>query len=424
MTGQSSASAVRRLVIVLMILICASVMASAQFTTLYHFTEGDSGYGPEGGLVADKSGNLYGKTLWGGTGDGGTVFELSPPAGSGNWTETVLHSFGVGEFDSGCGCQLVFDRAGNLYGTDNIGAFGLTPPAVSGEPWTFTHIFEFPNGDAGDPSSGLVFDGAGNLYGVTYYGGQEGRGSVYELSPPTVAGGTWTQTVLHSFGDKTHGIGPTGNLVMIGKNLYGVTGVGGAANGGAVFKLAPPPEGGTQWNESVIYSFTGGTDGGSPNAGLTLRGNNLYGTTLYGGEGTACTTGCGVVFELSPPTSGGAWTETVLYSFLDDSDGMMPIAPVSFDSSGNLYASSGAGGGGNCDNGGVAGCGAVVQLVPPASGAGAWAETTLHTFSGTNTDQGSTVSGLIFGRGQKLYGTTLGSHIDAGGNGTVFEVVP
>jgi uncharacterized repeat protein (TIGR03803 family) len=405
-------------------LICTGTNAAAQFTTLYHFTEGDSGYGPEGGLVADATGNLYGKALWGGSGDGGTIFELSAPSGTGAWTETVLYSFGIGQFASGCGCSLVLDSAGNLYGVDLIGVFELMRPTGSGDSWTLTYLFKFPFDDPGDPDSGLIFDQAGNLYGVTAYGGDQGRGSVYELSPPASGSADWTETVLHNFGNGQHGVSPIGNLVMIGTTLYGVTSAGGESNQGAVFKLTPPLSGETNWSESVIYSFTGAADGGAPNAGLTAHGGDLFGTALHGGDSTACTSGCGVVFQLSPSTKGDPWSETVLYSFQNGNDGSLPVSPVTFDSSGNLYATSGAGGGGSCDNGGNTGCGAIIQLAPPTMSGGAWTETTLHTFSGGNSDQGSNVSGLIFGRGQKLYGTTLGSNIGGGGDGTVFAIVP
>jgi uncharacterized repeat protein (TIGR03803 family) len=405
-------------------MISVGTNAAAQFTTLYHFTEGDSGYGPEGGLVADAAGNVYGKTLWGGSGDGGTIFELSPPSGTGAWSETVLFSFSVGQYASGCGCSLVLDSAGNLYGVDLIGVFELTRPTGSGEAWTLTYLFKFPFDDPGGPDSGLIFDRAGNLYGVTEYGGDEGRGSVYEVSPPALGSEQWTESLLHNFGNGPHGVSPIGNLVMIGTALYGVTSAGGASNEGAVFKLTPPLPGETNWAESVIYSFTGAADGGSPNAGLTVHGGDLYGTTLHGGNLSTCTIGCGVVFQLSPSTKGDPWSETVVYTFQNGSDGSLPVSQVTFDSSGNLYATSGAGGDGSCNNGGILGCGAVIQLAPPAQSGDAWTETTLHTFSGDNSDQGSEVSGLIFGRGGKLYGTTLGSKIGGGGNGTVFALVP
>ena len=274
---------------------------------LYSFGVNPDGSEPwSGSLVADAAGNLYGTTYRGGTYNDGTVFELSPKAGGG-WSETVLYSFdcnGVGGWGPTNG--VIFDAAGNLYGTTvscggYLGGtvFKLTP-AVSGN-WSETVLYSFCSGGNGpEPSSGLVFDAAGNLYGTTNVGGAYESGSVFELTPTT--GGTWTETTLHSFGNGTDGAYPFGGLIFdAAGNLYGTTSAGGrfslancTAGCGTTFELSPAAGGG--WTEKTLHSFGNGTDGQTPYAGLVRDGlGNLYGTTEYGG-----TSSYGTVFEVVP----------------------------------------------------------------------------------------------------------------------------
>jgi uncharacterized repeat protein (TIGR03803 family) len=331
------------------------------------------GYYPYAGLIMDAAGNLYGTTEYGGAGtDGlacvvgsyqnvvgcGTVFELSPQAGGG-WTEKVLHSFNNNGTDGTWPMGgLVLDAAGNLYGTTVYGGegnctgglgtpvgcgavFELTPAA--GGTWKEKVLHSF-NGDREGglyPYSGLIFDGAGNLYGTTEQGAYGNNGAVFELSPK--AGGGWVEKVLYSFkGGTKDGTSPEAGVVFDSKgNLYGTTVYGsGYYSYGTVFELSPKAGGG--WTEKVLYSFTGGTDGRQPYAGLTFdSGDNLYGTTAQGGF-----SGAGVVFELTPKV-GGVWTETVVYSFcsqLGCVDGEHPYAGVILDTAGNLYGTAEYGG--------------------------------------------------------------------------------
>jgi uncharacterized repeat protein (TIGR03803 family) len=443
---QSSFNRVRFLAYVAFaVVICVGTSAMAQFSTLYHFGRvANDGIQPQGGLIADKSGNLYGVTSGGGVYGGGTVFELSPPSGSGEpWTESILYNFnttgGSGFYPE---ASLAWDASGNLYGTTGYGAgangtvFQLEAPTSAGGAWTFNVLYTFQGGDDGEvPVSGVIFDSAGNLYGTTFFGGACNNGTVFELSPPAIAGGAWTESVLHTFrfycDEHTgrDGAGPYGPLVLEGGSLYGTTSGGGGTSGeGIVFKLSPPADGGTGWGEQILYTFTGGSDGAHPFAGLTFHNDNFYGTTAYGGNVSPCSNGipgCGVVFEVSPPAApGGGWTETPIYSFVNGSDGSLPFATVIFDHSGNLYGTTSVGGPGACDYISDSGCGAVFELTPPVAGGGEWPETTLHSFTGNSTtDQGANVSGLTFGRGGKLYGTT-GENNERDGNGTIFSVVP
>ena len=218
---------------------------------LYSFiNNGTDGIVPDGGVIFDGAGNLYGTTFSGGTHSEGTVYELTP-AGGGGWTEKVLHSFDQNGTDGAFpAAALIFDTAGNLYGTTAGGGtyskgtvFELTP--VGGGTWTEKVLYSFGNGTDGfSPYSGLVFDAAGNLYGTAYYGGTYSRGTVFELSPG--AGGTWTEKVLHSFGNGTDASQPFSGLTFdTAGNLYGTTEVGGAHTAGTVYELTPA--GGGTW---------------------------------------------------------------------------------------------------------------------------------------------------------------------------------
>lgn len=267
--------------------------------------DGPNGYHPYGGLVMDAAGNLYGTTFYGGTyggalGFGGVVFELSS-SGNGNWSEQLLWSFGLegdGNFPQG---TLVFDEAGNLYGTTESGTgssaggtvFELSPGAGG---WTENIIFQFDVGGDSEtgnsPQAGVVFDANGNLYGTTGYGGPYFMGNVFELTP---SGGVWTETVLHTF-SKGDGNTPDAGVIVDGAgNLYGTTFMGGKADVGIVYKLSPS-SGGT-WSEKILHDFqAAGVDGTNPLSGLVMDSHGfLYGTTANGGIG-----GLGTVFEVRP----------------------------------------------------------------------------------------------------------------------------
>ena len=282
------------------ILFVTSTWAAAEEKVLHSFSGGADGTYPYGGLIFDAAGNLYGTTTSGGTSNTGTVFELTPAAG-GTWTEKVLHSFSGGTDGIHPYAGLIFDAAGNLYGTTDLGGaygygtvFELTPAA--GGTWTEKVLHNFNNGgtDGTRPYARLTFDAAGNLYGTTYGGGAyNSYGTVFELTP--AAGGTWTEKVLHSFGSGTDGLIPYGGLIFdAAGNLYGTTAYGGTNDLGTVFELTPKAGGG--WTEKVLYSFGDGTDGVSPLAGLIFdAAGNLYGTTQHGG-----TYNYGTVFEIAP----------------------------------------------------------------------------------------------------------------------------
>jgi uncharacterized repeat protein (TIGR03803 family) len=281
----------------------------------------------------------------------------------GPWKRQVLYNFGSFSGDA------VNPNAGLLAngpvyygvgsgGTNFSGAvFQLAPPTRRGKPWTETILYSFAerfSGDAAIPSSELIMDKKGNLYGTSLLGGTNDVGAVFELSPPVVFGGAWTEKILFSFSGPD-GSSPFGRLLLDASgNLYGTASGGGAGEAGAVFELAPPAAPGDPWIETVLYSFTGAADGSSPVGGVVMKKGRLFGTAQHGGNGGPRNSG-GVVFALDPPTiPGGTWTETVLYSF-GGPDGFAPSSLLTL-KNGKLY--------GTTTEGGLFGTGTVFALTP------------------------------------------------------------
>lgn len=426
-TGLSLKNSMRHAGALIFALCLTSVLASAQtLSTLYGFAGAPDGINAQGNLLVDSSGNFFGVTSGGGAFDNGTVFELSPASGGG-WTETVLYNFTGGTDGAGPNGRLIQDAAGNLYGTAQWGGnqskgavFQLVRPSTTGDPWTENTIYGFPNvADGQNPVGGFVMDAAGNLFGEAYQGGSCNRGTIFELSP--VSGGQWNYSVLHTFCTTRDGGAPTGGL-LLGQHgaLTGVTYVGGANKNGSVFRLRPPASGQTQWRYVRLHDFASGSDGANPSSALVTDSvGNLYGTTVSGGSNSTCSfpNACGVVFELSPPTvAGGTWVEKILWSFGGGADGWLPQAPVVRDAAGNLYGTTSAGGNQGCNQ--SEGCGLIFKLI---SSSGGWTKTTLHTFSGTSPDEGFPLSGLVLHAGA-LYGATAG--YGSGQFGTVYVLKP
>jgi uncharacterized repeat protein (TIGR03803 family) len=342
-------------------------------TILYSFTGGNDGFFPDAGLVLDGSGNLYGTAAFGGAYHYGVVFKLSPTA-AGNWKRTVLHAFHYGEDGATPKGKLVFDAAGNLYGTTQAGGgtpnsgivFELSP--TTADSWRETVLYRFTGrSDGRNPIAGLVFDAAGNLYGTTQFGGDTSDGVVFELSP-NFSGG-WTETVLHAF-NRNDGEFPEASVIFgASGNLYGTTTIGGdltACGGfgcGVVYELSPNSSGG--WTETVLHAFergpkaNGGYGGAESTTDLAVdAAGNLYGTTAFGGRAGVY---AGVVFKLSP-NSDGTWSEAVLHAFYDNADGGYPNSGLTLDAAGTLFGMTNAGG--NRTYCGGAGCGVVFEITP------------------------------------------------------------
>lgn len=403
----------------LIVVVLTAAAADAKENILYAFTGGADGGFPQAGLTPDSSGNFYGTTLEGGSGFG-VVFELSPKKGGG-WTETVLYAFAGGEDGSSPEGTLIFDSAGNLYGTTAGGGkhdagtvFELSPAGGGG--WSKTILHNFNVSDGAIPSAGLVFDTAGNLYGATFSGGKPlDLGVIFQLSPSP--DGRWKEKILLQFGHHKDGGGPAGTLILDkAGNLYG-TASGGYEVSGSVFELTPMANG--HWKETVLHGFQGKGDGGFPHGALTLDSKgNVYGTTSSGGridEIGPCAFGCGTVFELSPGAN-GKWKETVLYKFKGGEDGDGPVAGVSFDSSGNLHGTTQMGGGTGCDF--QFGCGTVFEL---RSGGGKWHESVVHRFKSRKGGRHPLSELIVDSRGD-VYGTASDNGV--GNGGLVFAITP
>ena len=414
---------------------CAALAQSEWVVHSFNSPLGAQGIVPMGNLVADGAGNLYGTTFEGGAhSDWGTVYELARPVPPKTaWTEAVLYSFTGGADGGQPIAGVVFDKAGDLYGTtgrggasDNGVVFELVAPSTAGGKWTeiVLHSFQPSSADGASPIGELAWDEGGNLYGVTEYGGANQRspcfnnsthpgcGTVFQLLPPTTPGGVWTETILHSFNYGQGGF-PEGSAILDAHgNLYGTTYEGGAYGDGVVYRLQPPATEGGAWTYRVLHAFhpiSGSSEGGYPRGALALHGSGvLYGTTL--GQGAY---GGGTVFQLAPPASpGGAWTENILYNFgsaTGDAGG--PAANLIFGSAGNLFGTTIAGGGANV--------GTVFQLTPPVSSGADWTETVLHGFG--NVKDGATPSGGLTLNNGVLFGTTQGGGTN--GEGTVYGVV-
>jgi len=313
------------------------------FAVLYSFTGGSDGAYPLASLVTDASGNFYGTTEQGGTSGLGVVFKLAPGG-----TETVLHSF-TGGGDDGANplANLIMDASGNLYGTtvyggaDDLGTVFEVSPGGSE-----TVLHSFAGSDGALPVASVVMDGAGNLYGTTAQGGAStncggGCGTVFKLAP-----GGGSETVIHSFSG-SDGANPEAAVILVGAgNLYGTTEVGGANDEGTVFEVSH------KGKESVLHSFAGGSDGAYPVSGVVKKGGVLYGTTLEGGMSSY-----GTVFKT--PDKGGS--DTVLYSFTGGGDGGLPEGGV-LDEAGNLFGTTYAGGTSCGEPEGS--CGVVFELEP------------------------------------------------------------
>lgn len=330
-----------------------------------------------------------------------TVYRLSPPASAGGkWTHSVLHYFAGGADGQDPEGALLMDKAGSLYGTTMGGGnsgcqsslsntqglvgcgtvYRLAPPAKAGGSWTRSSLHVFSGGaDGGDPAAGLLPDpkGTGAFYGTGATGGGSkcpfgpaNCGVAFKLSPPAGGKGSWSEAVLHDFTGGNDGALPM-SVLAAGKNgvLYGTAMNGGAScdiyGCGTVFALTPGAGG--SWSFKSLHVFQAGSDGGVPYAGVAVSAAGvLYGTTMARGTSPFCDdmVGCGVVFALKPG-AGGAWSETILHRFSGGGDGGTAQGGVVLDAKGNLYGTTLVGGDPACGGPNLSsGCGVAFKLRP------------------------------------------------------------
>jgi uncharacterized repeat protein (TIGR03803 family) len=395
-----------------------TVAAGAQTeTVIYNFSGAADGSLPNGALISDASGNLYGTAFAGGDlsvcggGGCGVVFKLSPS--SSGWTETVLHTFSGGD-GANPSAGLVFDTKGNLYGTTSAGGrftcqgagcgviFQLYP---TNNGWKEKVLYNFGgSSDGSAPTFPLTFDAAGNLYGVAQSGGNTtncsgftyGCGVAFKLWHEFAG---WRFQALYVFSDSDSS-GPSSGFLLDAKgNLFGT----GTYASGVVYELSPAAN--KTWKDTVIYSFIEPV-GYLPQGLVFDAEGNLYGPTVYGGTGGGIIDcedklpGCGTVFKLTRGSSG--WTESALHEFTGvDAN---PNGSLVFDAAGNLYGADS------------------VEVFRLSRGAnGAWTKTALHTFGGAG--DGERPRGpVLLNQANDIFGVTFTGGFS--GAGTVFEISP
>jgi uncharacterized repeat protein (TIGR03803 family) len=393
----------------LFVLAMSLTAATATTTNVIFSCEEDEGEYADTDLETDSVGNIYGTTVLGGDFGGGTVFQLSPTPNG--WVHTVLYSF-TGGADGGEPYKgVTLDRDDNLYGTAVTGGSGSCEGGcgviykltnIKGT-WTQKVIHAFTGGDDGSgPGSRVTVDRAGKIYGMTPTGGANGLGTIYKIGP--LSSGASTFKVIHAFtGGADGSSGSAGRMILRDGHLYGAATTGGSSGSGVVFELTPRALGG--WDFRTIYTFQGQPDGSFPYGALLFDGSgNIYGTTYYGGAN-----GIGAVYKLSPQPV-GEWTEEVIYSFQQGTDGNSPISNLVFDKAGNLYGTTSEGG---------LGRGVIFKLSPV--GAGKWTETVVHAFEGPP-DGGFAYNGMVVDAFGNFYGATV--HGGENDDGSVYNFTP
>lgn len=315
--------------------------AGWKFSVLYTFASGNDGADPEARVMPGPGGRLYGTTAQGG-GGGGTVFDLTGATKRGAaHKERALFRF----TNSGNGYQpssgdLTFDAAGNIYGTTSSGGAYSSGTVFElmhrNGVWNENVLYTFGSvGDGAVPVAGVIFDGAGNLYGTTSGGGTNGQGTVFQL---VRSASGWSEHILYNFQAQNDGEVPYASLTFDGAgNLYGAATDGGVNGGGTIFELV---RGASSWSFQTLYSVAGWGISGPFRTPVVDAGGNVYGTTHCDGANSA-----GSVFELTH--MGSVWTYNALYDFTGGSDGGFVFANPVFDAHGNIYGTTQIGGSGN-----------------------------------------------------------------------------
>ena len=389
----------------------SQIRAHVTEKVLYSFTGGSDGGGPNGAVVFDGSGNIFGTTHFGGMtqcggnvgGGCGVVFELAPK--SGGWAESALYAFSDSSDGGFPNAGVVLDKNGNLFGTASTGGnfqcsigCGVVYELLKSTGWGEHVLHAFAGSDGQFPNAVLLQGSNGTFYSTTWFGGSTGNGTVFSLTP---SGSSWMENVLYSFGGAADGSAPAAGVIADSAgNLYGTTYKFDGYNDGVAYELQKRSHG--SWKDRVLYSFTGQGGGEDPYAGLILRSKRrLYGTTIEGGSN-----GGGAAFELTDAHH--HWTERDLHVFGGAGDGSTPYGGLVADRAGNLFGTTLFGGTNNS--------GTVYEL---SRTRGAWKERVLYSFTGGD-DGGNPGGTLTFDSAGNLYGTAGGGQ---SGNGVIFEIV-
>lgn len=386
------------LIAVFLFLAAVSQPARSQtYKVIHNFTGlGKDGATPYGGPILDASGNLYGTTYLGGIYGNGSVYRLSFKGST--WRYTPLYDFGP--LPDGAGPafgSLAIDAKGDLFGTTEGGGYFGTDFEICSCKGREVQIHQFGLGtDGAQPIGGVVLDSAGNLYGTTSLGGIYANGTIFK---ETLSEGAWTESVIYNFtGGKDGASPPAGVTVDANGNLYGTTSFGGSKGVGVIYKLSPH---GSGWKQTILHTFGGKKDGQYPVGGLVIdQAGNLFGTTFDGGV-----KGGGIVYELSP--AGEGWKFTILYSFTGSYGG--PYNKLTL-ANGNIY--------GFTEAEGANGLGSIFMLTPVN---GSWTFTDLYDFTGGK-DGAQPYGSVAVDSEGNIFGTT-----NTGGSqnqGLVFEITP
>lgn len=387
-------------------------IASAASTTqvLYSFLGDEDGEYADTDLVTDSAGNIYGTTVQGGTYSSGTVFQITPAG-----VHTVLYNF-TGGADGGEPYKgVTLDAQGNIYGTAGVGGKYVGPCTDtgcgvvfeltnSGGTWTQTVIHSFTGGkDGWGPGAGVTVDSHGAVYGTTPLGGTPNAGVIYQLINRN---GTWGEKIIHTFTGGNDGIGGSaGRLVPDRRGgFFGACTAGGANGDGVIFHIAPAGNG--TWNFTTIYAFKGMPDAGFPYGTLLMdNAGNLYGTSYYDGANDL-----GAVYQLA--YRNGTWKERVLYSFKGGADGSAPISNLVSDPAGNLYGTTSEGGAPSC------GCGTIFSLTRSGT---SWTENVVYSFQGPP-DGAFVYNGMVVDNAGNYYGATV--HGGTANEGAIYKFFP
>jgi uncharacterized repeat protein (TIGR03803 family) len=392
-------------------------------TVLHTFTNTPDGSLPQGGLVADKSGNLYGATQFGGSYGVGSIFELTPD-GSGGYTYNLIYSL-TGGVEGSFPSSLTIDQKGNLYCTTLLG--GANPPSYYGTVfelspdqygnWTVSNYYDFTATTDGEkPETHVIVDSEGNVYGTTWYSySGSGAGTVFELQ---LVNNQWFEKTLYTFNDQNGPLYATSVLLVDSKgNLYCAAKGGGEYGQGAVFKLHNAGRKG--WKLTILHSFAGGAEDGMwPEGDLVFdQAGNIYGTAASGLS--ASENGYGGVFKLTPSKK-----ITWLYNFTGGDDGGNPVSGVVFDKAGSLYGVTANGTNPSCYY--DAYCGVVFQLTPSTNkGKTVWTRNSLFSFA-AGSDGSYALGPLLLDDTGNIFGVAEygGAAYGVNGYGVVFELTP